>query len=155
MGADELNPFQRHRLEAVPYAQRRKAEKAKLKEVASTPEAKREQEKIKLWELYLDELEKRRKALVSGPYAGTGEALIQFLKGITLEDGEKIVEMAMVWQGAPQTTRFLVMQIIDEAMINLRERNGLAPFDDPLPLGMCEPDEEPDNVFFRIKRILT
>ena len=144
----EPNPFQRHRLESVPYAQRRKTEKAKAKAEANTPEAKAKAEKDKLWNLYLDELEKRRKVLVSGPYAGTAEALIAFLKQLSLSDGEELVQMAMIWQSAPSTTRFLVLQLISEAMMNLRIRNGMAPFDDPLW------DEE-DNAFIRIRRILS
>jgi hypothetical protein len=140
------NPFQDFAKEAVPYARRRKIEKDAL--VPKTAQEKADVAKAKQWELYLDELEKRRKVLVTGPYAGTAEALIAFLKALTLDDGEKLVDMAMVWQSAPRMTRFLVLQLIDEAMINLRTMNGMPPFDDPLW------DEE-DNAFIRIRRILT
>lgn len=142
------NPFQRLALETVPYARRRKLEKQKAKLVASTPYEKAKESKAKLWDQYLDELEKRRKVLIAGPYAGTAEALVAFLKVLTFEDGDKLIEMAMVWQGAPKTTRFLVLQLIDDAMINLRVMNGMAPFDDPLW------DEEP-NAFLTIRSLLS
>jgi hypothetical protein len=149
------NPFLDFGNAVVPYARKRKIEKEKAKAAASTPEAKREAEKAKLWDLYIEEMEKRRKVLVSGPYAGTAEALFSFLQTLSFDDGEKLIEMAMVWQSAPRTTRFLVLQIIDEAMINLRERNGLLPFDDPLPPGLAAPDEETENAFLRIQKILS
>lgn len=141
------NPFQRVGLETVPFARRRKVEKEKARLEAKTPRARAELAKGKQWGRYLEELEKRRKILTSGPYAGTAEALVAFLKALTLDDGEQLIEMAAIWQGAPSTTRYLVLQMIDEAMINLRERNGLAPFDDPLW-------DEPDNAFITIRRML-
>lgn len=135
---------------AMPYAMRRKIEKveAKAAMVPKTAQEKAAAEKAKLWDQYLVELEKRRKVLTSGPYAGTAEALVAFLKQLTLSDGERLIEMAMVWQSAPSSTRFLVLQLIDEAMINLRLMNGMPPFDDPLW------DEEP-NAFLTIRRLLT
>lgn len=141
------NPFQQYGNEAVPYARRRKKEKEAAKAAANTPEAKREAEKNKLWELYLESVEARRKVLIAGPYAGTAEALIAFLRQLTLSDGDQLIEMARAWQAASRTTRFLVLQLIDEAIINLRERNGLPPFDDPI-------FEEGDNVFISIRKIL-
>jgi hypothetical protein len=140
------NPFSRLAVETVPYARRRKIDA--LADVPKTEHEKKRVEQDKLWEKYLLELEERRKVLVSGPYAGTAEALIAFLKVLTFDDGEKLIEMAMVWQGAPRTTRFLVLQIIDEAMINLRTMNGLAPFDDPM-------FDEPPNAFLTIRSLLT
>jgi hypothetical protein len=116
--------------------------------VPKTAMEKAEVEKDKLWQQYLVELEKRRAVLVSGPYAGTAEALIAFLKQLTFDDGDRLIEMTMIWQGAPSSTRFLVLQLIDEAMINLRQRHGLPLFDDPLW------DEE-DNAFIKIRRILS
>lgn len=144
------NPFQRVGLDVVPSARRHKSakEKAKAALVPKTALEKAQAAKDKLWEQYLAELEKRRKVLTSGPYAGTAEALVAFLKTLTMEDGDKLIEMAMVWQGAPSTTRFLVLQLIDEAMINLREMNGLAPFDDPI-----DPNET--NAFLTIKKLLS
>ena len=149
------NPFQRLGIESVPYAKRRKNEKEAAKALANTPLEKAKAEKEKLWNLYLDELEKRRKVLVSGPYAGTAEALIGFLKQLKLDDGEKLIQMAMVWQSAPRTTRFLVLQLIDEAMVYLRVKNGLSPFDDPLPETMVVAGEETENAFLRIRDILS
>ena len=144
----DQNHFQRVGLETVPYARRRKAEKEKARLEATTPRARADLAKAQQWERYLEELEKRRKVLTSGPYAGTAEALVAFLKSLTLDDGEMLIEMAAVWQSAPWTTRFLVLQMIDEAMIMVRERNGLPPFDDPLW-------EEEDNAFITIRRMLS
>lgn len=149
------NPFQRLGIESVPYAKRRKNEKEAAKALANTPLEKAKAAKEKLWNLYLDELEKRRKILVSGPYAGTAEALIGFLKELKLDDGEKLIQMAMVWQSAPRTTRFLVLQLIDEAMVYLRVKNGMSPFDDPLPETMVVAGEETENAFLRIRNLLS
>src|SRR6478736_1574730 len=104
------NIFQQHAKQSVPYVVRRRIEKQKQADllVPKTAQEKAEAAKAKLWEQYLNELEKRRKVLTSGPYAGTAEALIAFLKKLTLDDGEELINMAMVWQSAPRTTRFLV-----------------------------------------------
>jgi hypothetical protein len=54
---------------------------------------------------------------------------------------------AQDWSCVNVTTKFVILHEIHSAIIHLRERNGLPPFDDGLP-------GETDNVFRRVKRLL-
>jgi hypothetical protein len=51
------------------------------------------------------------------------------------------------WSAVSYDVRFTVLHQINETISRLRERNGMAPFDDGLP-------SQPDNAFRRIKQIL-
>ena len=51
------------------------------------------------------------------------------------------------WRDADADTRFLILVLVDAAVIRLRERAGLVPFDDPLR------DEE-SNTFLTIRKLL-
>jgi hypothetical protein len=51
------------------------------------------------------------------------------------------------WSTISYDTRLTVLHQINQAIMRLRERNGMAPIDDPLP-------GQPDNVFRRIQQTL-
>jgi hypothetical protein len=140
------NPFQSFNERNIPYAGRRKLEKARL--VPKTAQEKQKAEKDRLHELWLIEFDKRKQTLLKGEHAGPARALCSMLDTIGLDDGDLIIEVAQSWQAAPRSTRFLVLQLIDEALVALRERHLMPPFDDPLW-------GEEDNVFLRIRRLLT
>ena len=53
----------------------------------------------------------------------------------------------MDWSTVSYDVRLTALHQINQTIIRLRERHGLAPFDDPLP-------GQPDNVFRRIKHLL-
>ena len=53
----------------------------------------------------------------------------------------------MPWYGADSDTRFQVLRLIDMALVQLRERHGLPPFNDALP-------DEPPTVFQIIREEL-
>jgi hypothetical protein len=72
-------------------------------------------------------------ALVAGPHASEANDLIEFLKVMTLGSGPELIKRVGPWIDADPDTRFLVLSLIDSAIAALRERNGLAPFDDALP----------------------
>jgi hypothetical protein len=55
---------------------------------------------------------------------------------------------AQDWAAVDPQTRSVALHEIAAAIMRLRERSGLAPFDDPLP-------GQPDNAFRIIRKILT
>ena len=60
-------------------------------------------------------------------------ALVAFLATITMTEATALIEMVKPWRQADADTRFLVLGLVDTAIVGLRERNRMPPFDDPLP----------------------
>lgn len=86
-------------------------------------------------------------ALLAGPYGSEARGLIDFLEAMTLTSGPELVERSGAWLDADADTKFLVLSLIDSAIAALREKHGLAPFDDSLP-------GEPPTAFQIIKECL-
>jgi hypothetical protein len=106
-----------------------------------------EREKLNaIWRQWQDE---RRAQLLAGPYGDAFQKLIAFLDNMNLHDGAALVDLVKVesWHEAASDTRFGALRLIDSAIIALRERNGLPPFDDPIE------DDQP-SVFIRIREVL-
>lgn len=92
--------------------------------------------------------EERLEALLAGPLGDAARGLIEFLNGMTLHDGAALVAAAETWRGADGETRHKILALIDTAVVTLRERHGLPPYDDSLP-------GEPLNVFLLIRGALS
>jgi xanthine/CO dehydrogenase XdhC/CoxF family maturation factor len=72
-------------------------------------------------------------ALLAGPHGA--QALVEFLNSMDLQAEPELLEHVRSgpWHDADEDTRFLILVIIDAALVRLRERQGMPPFDDPLP----------------------
>jgi hypothetical protein len=91
-----------------------------------------------------------RERLVEAFAGQHGEKLrqfIEFLDIVTLQSAAALIDRAREFQAADDDTRFLVLRSIDSAIIRLRERHKMMPFDDPLP-------GQPLNAFLTIREIL-
>jgi hypothetical protein len=75
--------------------------------------------------------------------------LLDFLSRMTLHDGAALIAHVKLdgWPNAERETRQDVLTIINNRIVHLRERAGLAPLDDPLP-GMGT------NVFLKLRELL-
>lgn len=93
----------------------------------------------------------RRDKLLGGAWAEPARKLADFLDRMTIEDASALVTLVEhgPWRMTDPDTRFLVLQLIDMAIADLREANGLIAFDDPIPFT----DEEP-SAFLIIKELL-
>ena len=140
------NPFKDFADQVVPYARKRKLEKQKF--VPKTAQEKKQAEQDKLHELWLEDFAKKKQALLDSKYGAQALALCAKLEALSLDDGDLLIEMAKVWQYVDHNTRFLVLNLIDSAMVELRERHMWPPIDDPLP-------DEPDSAFISIRKILS
>jgi hypothetical protein len=91
----------------------------------------------------------RRDAVLAGPHGAMFERLLYILKNATPQSQPLLLGFirGIDWSSADETTRYVVLHEIGHAVVALRERDGLAPFDDPLP-------GERENVFRLIKQIL-
>jgi hypothetical protein len=87
-------------------------------------------------------------ALLSGPHGGVAQALLDFLEHME-SDEHGLIEHVQSgpWRDADADARFLVLVLVDAAVIRLRERAGLVPFDDPL-------HDEESNTFLTIRKLL-
>jgi hypothetical protein len=100
-----------------------------------------------LWRKWRSE---RTDALLAGPYADAARDLIDLLARLTPDGADMLIEAVTQgpWCNADSDTRFVVLALIDNTIVELRERNGLPPFDDPvLP-------DAPLNVFLRLREVL-
>jgi hypothetical protein len=85
--------------------------------------------------------------LLAGPYGTDVKALVDFLE--QLSSASELIEFIKCgpWHNADSNTRFVVLGLVDLAIVEVREKRGLPPFDDPLP-------GEPPNAFLTIREWL-
>ena len=86
---------------------------------------------------------------LAGPSGALVEQLLEILRELTLRDGAALVAFArsQSWCDVDRDTRDICLFAIDGCITKLRERNGMHPFDDPLP-------DQPPNIFLTIKEIV-
>jgi hypothetical protein len=120
----------------------------------STRQAKRQAEMVaeraQLFRLYRRQRKEDIGALLAGPYGAAAQILIDFLENTGPTSAPDLIERVQSgpWHVADRDTRALIFGLIDAALIQLRERAGLAPFDDPLP-------GEKTDVFLVIREMLS
>jgi hypothetical protein len=98
------------------------------------------------WRRWHDE---RGEALLAGPHGDATRGLINFLGSMTIDQGAALVALveAGPWRDVNADARFEILRLIDTAIIALRERHDLPPFDDLLS---ARP-----NVFLKIREALS
>ena len=86
-------------------------------------------------------------AALAGPHGGALQALIAFLT--TMKSSSALIEHVRTgnWKAADADMRFLVLHLVNSAMVRLHEERGLPPFDDGLP-------GEPPTAFQIIREML-
>jgi len=88
-------------------------------------------------------------AALAGPYGEKLAALLGALESLTLETADALIQRAHAdgWDAADGDTRFLVLRLIDAAIVRLRERAGLEPFADPM-------FDRPPDAFLTLRGVL-
>ena len=75
------------------------------------------------------------RAALAGPDCNVVKQLHDALKHLDLDLGEALIALMVDvtdWQSIDTQTRYTVISMIDDAIVKLREQNGLAPFDDSI-----------------------
>lgn len=93
---------------------------------------------------------RERDDLVHGDYGAEVAPLLATLKGLTIEFAPELVAAieAATWiRGADENTKHVLLSIIADAIMRLRVRHGLTPFDDPI-------FDEPPDAFQLIRKII-
>jgi hypothetical protein len=77
------------------------------------------------------------------------QALIEQLDALTLETIPQLAAFVRAegWHTAAAHTLFIARRLAGESIVKLREKNGLAPFDDPLPGDPATPEQDLRNTF--------
>jgi len=93
----------------------------------------------------------RRDALLGGPHGADTRVLLDFLQTMSLASAAELVDAVGrgPWQQADSDVRFEVLSLVDDAIVALRERHDLPPFDDALPFS----DEAP-TAFLQLREAL-
>jgi hypothetical protein len=142
------NPFEALALRQISAPRRARLQAAERRAQTRAEKAQVDQEKqFALWHKWRRE---RSDALLAGPYADAARALIELLDHLTPDAADTLITAVMQgpWADADPDARFLILTLIDSAIVELRERNGLPPFDDPvLP-------DDPPNVFLTLREVL-
>lgn len=113
--------------------------------------AKEKAERDYLFKEWTQWHKKRKAELLAGVHSEAAQKLADFIENMSLGDANELFELVEdgPWSDADADTCFLVLELISHGITYLRERNGLEPFDDPLPFS----DDEP-NVFLAIREML-
>lgn len=110
-----------------------------------------EKEKEDLSKAYLGWRREQREALLNGPHGEKAKKLVHWCTRMSLTDAPEMisrVRAAMVWaEDLEPADRVTLLRMLNNAIVSLRERNGLPPFDDGLP------DEEP-KAYHQLKSLL-
>ena len=108
--------------------------KRRLHSAAERARNKALAERDKLFRFWLEHCRKQREQLLAGPYGEAAHELVALLDSMTLEQGGELIALVErgPWRTADADTRFTVLHLIDGSIAHLRERHGLAPFDDSL-----------------------
>jgi hypothetical protein len=77
-----------------------------------------------------------RRVLLAGRHGRDVQALLTLLKSLTPESAPallRLLERFTWFQDADDDERAGILSMIDDAIVRMRERNGLSPIDDSLP----------------------
>src|SRR5262245_53569680 len=85
---------------------------------------------------------------LAGSHGGRLKQLVDFLERMTLQFAPALIERTRERRTTNADTCFFVLRLIDNAIVELRERHHLPPFDDALP-------GEPSTVFQIIREKLS
>jgi hypothetical protein len=87
--------------------------------------------------------------LLAGRHGDDARTLVAFLNALTLDQAPDLVALVErgPWRGADPDTRYQILRLVDRSIAHVRERAGLAPFDDALP-------NEPPTAFQIIREAL-
>jgi hypothetical protein len=141
------NPFLElaERQMAAPVKARIRAAEARR----SKREQQRDDEQRHLSAAYRAQRKQELAAALIGPDGEKIKALIAQLDKLTLNTIPELAAFVRAngWPSAAANTLFLVRRMASESIVRLRERNGLPPFDDPLPGEPATPEQQLRDAF--------
>jgi hypothetical protein len=118
--------------------------KARLRATEKRKQQAREDEQRKLSAYYRVQRKLELKDALAGPDGARLQSLIARLDTLTLDAISQLAAFvrAGALHGVSAATLFLARRLASEAIVRLREANGLEPFDDPLPGEPATPEQD-------------
>lgn len=115
----------------------------------SKREQQHDEEQRKLSAYYKVQCRQELNDALAGADGARLRALIEQLDALTLETIPQLAAFVRAegWHTAATTTLFVARRLAGESIMKLREKNGLAPFDDPLPGDAATPEQDLRNAF--------
>lgn len=107
-------------------------------------------EEAQLLKLYRRERKKHLQSLLDGPFGADVRGLMAFMRTMTLSSAPALVGMVRksIWvQALPEDHKYILLRLVSHGIAKVREKNGLAPFDDG-----CW--GEPPRAFEQVKQII-
>jgi hypothetical protein len=145
------NPFEAFGAAVEPVAVRRRREAQERRAAQRGAQAERElAEERTLTKLYRAYRRGRLQRLVEGPHGREALALLAFVRRMTLDDAEALIDRveAADWaRDLDPDDRFTLLNLLGRGIARVRERNGLEPFNDGGP-------GDPPRAFEQIKDVL-
>jgi hypothetical protein len=94
---------------------------------------KKDEDRSRLAKAYERHRQEQIEEALAGSYGAQLAALIAALERVTRHDDGELVHLAAPWCSADADARFLVLRLVGDRIVKLREAAGLPPLDDPLP----------------------
>jgi hypothetical protein len=115
----------------------------------SKRERQRDDEQRKLSAYYKAHRRQELDDALAGADGAKLQALIAQLDALTLATIPQLAAFVRAngWHTAAATTLFLARRLASESIVKLREKNGLEPFNDPLPDKPATPEQELRTAF--------
>jgi hypothetical protein len=115
----------------------------------SKREQQRDEEQQRLSAYYCARRRQELDDALAGDDGAKLQALIAQLDTLTLETIPQLAAFVRAegWHTAATTTLFVARRLAGESIMKLREKNGLEPFDDPLPGDPATPEQDLRNAF--------
>jgi hypothetical protein len=96
---------------------------------------KQEEEDRILLSQFLAHRREERESLLAGPFGAEVKGLLSFARTMTLQSAPELIERVARAEWIKTMSvddKFVLLRVINTAIVNLRVRNGLAPLDDAL-----------------------
>lgn len=144
------NPFSRLASEqiAAPVKSRMKA--VETRRARSAQAEKDLLDEAQLLKLYRRERKKQLQALLDGPFGPDVRGLLSFMRTMTLSSAPGLIALVRkaIWiKALPEDHKYILLRLVSQGIARVREKNGLSPFDDPLP-------DQPDKAFQTVQKII-
>lgn len=129
-----MNPF-----EALAEAQTPRPVKVRQQAAAKAAQtranAAQEKEDALLLSQFLAHRREEKDALLAGPFGAEVKALLSFARTMTLQSAPELIERVnrAEWiKTMSVDDKFILLRVLNTAIVNLRIRNGLSPLDDAI-----------------------
>lgn len=130
-----MNPFEELASKQIANPVKSRLKAVETRRTRSAEAEKKLAEGDRLLKLYKGEQKRQLQALLNGPFGRDVRGLLQFMRTMTLESAPALVALvkSVAWVRAlPEDHKHILLRLISSGIAQVREKNGLPPFDDEI-----------------------